>query len=130
MSTRAASTANGHLLNLSRPLRSVFLAGVVVFGSACFGLPSVPLTPPWTPKEDPIVTPSPTAAPRPTPTVDPTSTPVPIRDDLVHPDEETGIPIFERDGQVCIFDSNEKRATGWKCAPSREEALAKLTPSQ
>jgi len=106
---------------------SIFLAGVVVLGSSCFALPSVPLTPPWAPKEDPTATPSPIAAPSATPTLSPTSTPIPTRSDLVHPDEATGLPIFEQDGQVCVFDFKEKRSSGWKCAPTREEALEKLT---
>ena len=32
--------------------------------------------------------------------------------------------------QDCILDVLRNQVPGWKCAPSREEALAKLTPSQ
>ena len=113
---------------LLRSSSSVLLAGLIVSGSSCSAPPSFLSTLPWMPKDSPTATPSPVAAASSIPTLGLTSTPIPARNDLVHPDEATGVPIVEQDGQVCIFDFKEKRASGWKCALTREEALEKLTP--
>src|SRR5215211_1665993 len=90
--------------NFARALRlrtgRTVCTGAILVASACSGLPAQLPPNPFDGRGAPTATATATPEPRPTATPAATSTPEPVRKDVVHPDEETGIPTVEVNGQI------------------------------